>query len=423
MGGDEQARQAASNGHVEPSETGLKVALMHDFLLDVRGAERVFEAICHIWPQADVFTAVYDWRGTEGRFTHRRVHTSFLQYLRPTARTFRPLLPLYPLATETLDLSDYDLIVSSSSAWAHGVIKREGAVHVCYCHNPFRYAWNGFEEAVSQRNVLLRPMLRATLRRWRTWDRQAAAHVDHYVANSEATRTRIGEYFDRDAAVVHPPVDTSRFSRGELGEHYLIISELMSHKRIDVAIEAFNRLGRELFIVGDGPESRRLARMAGTTVRLMGRVSDLRVVELLQSCRALVVTAAEEFGTVAVEAQACGRPVLALGAGGALETVHDGVTGRFYGSSDADSLAALVAQTDPLEFDPGACIANAENFNIEHFSQGLREQVALALAAGPTRPPRRPASRRLGGIPPVVCAVESEHQASSPLHHDTPAHV
>ena len=185
---------------------------MHDFLLDLRGAERVFAAMCDAWPDADVFTAVYDEEGTEGRFADRHPQTSFLQRLRPTARTFRPLLPLYPHAIESFDLREYDAVVSSSSAWAHGVLVDPGAVHVCYCHNPFRYAWTEREATLRARHPLARLPLRMLLNRWRQWDWIAAQRVDRYVANSHLTAARVRRYFGREATVLYPPVETARFA-------------------------------------------------------------------------------------------------------------------------------------------------------------------------------------------------------------------
>ena len=289
-----------------------RVALIHDFLLDLRGAERVFAAICDAYPDADVFTAIYDEKGTEGRSPHRYPQASFLQKLRPTSRTFRPLLPFYPHAVESLDLRGYDIVVSSSSAWAHGVLVDPGAVHVCYCHNPFRYAWTEREATLSGRNPLTRPPLRALLSRWRQWDWIAAQRVDTYVANSAITAARVRRYFGRESTVLHPPVELSRFSPGPVGAHYLVLAELMAHKRIDVAMRAFNALGLPLVVVGDGPEYRRLKRLAGPTVRLTGRLSDAEVADLLRTSQALVVTAEEEFGIAAVESLASGRPVIAL---------------------------------------------------------------------------------------------------------------
>src|SRR4051812_38106204 len=405
-----------------------RTALVHDFLLDVRGAERVFAAICDLYPDGDIFTAVYDEAGTEGRFSHRRVNTSFLQRLRPTARTFRSLLPLYPYAMESLDLRGYDRVISSSSAWAHGVIADPGAVHVCYCHNPFRYAWNGREEALRSRRPAARAALGLVLQRWRQWDWIAAQKVDRYVANSATTAARISRYFSREAAIVHPPVEIDRFAPGPVGEDYVVLSELMPHKRIGVAIEAFNRLRRPLVVIGNGPDERRLRRAAGPTIRFAGRLPDAHVAALLSGARALVVTATEEFGIAAVEAQAAGRPaapaaarlpgpralvapapgefgiaavepqaagrpVIAPAEGGLRETVLDGVTGTFYARPEPADLAAAVERFDALAVDPQACRANAERFEPGHFRHGLRAIVADAEAgerAPRTTRPRAP---------------------------------
>src|SRR5215217_8111096 len=197
---------------VDGSPLPRRVALVHDFLVDFRGAERVFLAMCELWPEADVFTAVYDEDGTEGRFAHRNVNVSFLNRIRPTSRNFRALLPLYPSAIESLDLSGYDVVISSSSAWAHGVLVDPGAVHVCYCHNPFRYAWSEREATLRARGPLVRPALRVLLNQWRQWDYIAAQRVDAYVANSHLTAARVRRYLGREATVLHPPVELERFA-------------------------------------------------------------------------------------------------------------------------------------------------------------------------------------------------------------------
>ncbi len=356
------------------------MALVHDFLLDVRGAERVFLELCAIWPEADIYTAVYDENGTEGRFAGRRVHSSFLQTLRPSARMFRALLPLYPAAIESFDLSQYDLVVSSSSAWAHAVLCDEHTVHVSYCHNPFRYAWNDRDRTLARsRNMFLRGFLRGAFRRWRQWDWIAAQRTDRYIANSRTTQARIRAYFGRDADVVYPPVDTTRFAPGEVSDHYAVVSELMPHKQIEVAIAAFNALGRPLVVVGDGPDARRLRRPAGPTIQFAGRLTDSAVADILQSARALIVTAVEEFGIAAVEAQAAGRPVIARRGGGALETVDDGVTGRFF-SGGARELAEAVASFDDAAIDPQACVSNAARFDVATFRLGIEAEVEAAFA-------------------------------------------
>jgi glycosyltransferase involved in cell wall biosynthesis len=357
-----------------------RIALVHDFLLDLRGAERVFLAMCDLWPDADLYTAVYDPVGTDGRFAHRNVYTSPLQRLRPTARTFRALLPLYPAAIESFDLSGYDLVVSSSSAWAHAVICDESTLHLCYCHNPFRYVWNDRDATLAARpDPFSRAALRALFRRWRQWDWIAAQRVDRYLANSTSTQKRISTYFGRESSVVYPPVETGRFAPREPGDYYLVLSELMPHKRIGVAVEAFNRLGRPLIVVGDGPDARRLKRMAAPNVRLVGRVDDERVAHLLSGCRALVVTANEEFGIAAVEAQAAGRPVVALAVGGVCETVREGTTGCLW-SGGAAELAEAVERFDDGAIDPRDCVESAARFDTGTFQRRMLQEAEQFLA-------------------------------------------
>ena len=358
---------------------------MHDFLLDVRGAERVFIELCEMWPDADIFTAVYDEQGTEGRFADRTVHSSFLQRLKPSARTFRVLLPLYPAAIESFDLSNYDLVISSSSAWAHAVLCDERTVHVSYCHNPFRYAWNDRDRTLARsRTPITRAFLRGAFRRWRQWDWIAAQRTDRYVANSRTTQARIRAYFSREASVVYPPVETSRFEPGSVGSHYAVVSELMPHKQIDVAVTAFNRLRLPLIVVGDGPDLRRLRRAAGPTITFVGRLPDRSVAEILQGARALVVTAVEEFGIAAVESQAAGRPVIARRGGGALETIVDGVTGCFW-SGGPGELARAVVAFDDAAVDPRLCARNAAQFDTQSFHRGMRAEIQSARSSG-TRP-------------------------------------
>jgi glycosyltransferase involved in cell wall biosynthesis len=364
-----------------------RVALVHDFLLDVRGAERVFLELCEIWPEADIFTAVYDEDGTEGRFAHRTVKSSFLNRLRPTSGSFRALLPLYPAAVESLDVSGYDLVVSSSSAWAHAVLCDAGTTHVSYCHNPFRYVWNERDKTLAQRrDPVSRALLGELFRRWRRWDWNAAQRTTRYVANSAITRDRIKAYYGREADVVYPPVDTKRFSPGPVGDHYVIVSELMAHKQIDVAIEAFNALRLPLVVIGDGPHARRLGRIAGPTVTLTVR-----------SARAAIVTSVEEFGIAAVEAQAAGRPVIARGAGGVLETVIAQQTGCFWMGGSAE-LAEAVLQFEDSAIIPEHCVRHAASFSREAFREGILSQVRRAQnqeVRAPTADRRPLASTRL----------------------------
>ena len=359
-----------------------------------------------MWPEADIFTAVYDEVGTEGCFAGRRVHSSFLQRLRPSAANFRVWLPLYPAAIESFDLSGYELVVSSSSAWAHGVLCGERTVHVSYCHNPFRYAWNDRDPTLARRrDPVSRALLRETFSRWRRWDWRAAQRTDRYVANSRTTQARIRAFFGREAEIVYPPVEIGRFYPGVVGDHYVIVSELMAHKQIDVAISAFNRLRLPLVVVGDGPEAKRLRRLAGPTVSLIGRISDDEVAEVMRSARALVLTSVEEFGIAAVEAQASGRPVIARRGGGALETIIDGVTGCFWEGA-AREVATAILQFDDERIDPQACVRNAHRFDTTHFQQALLHQIQAACdervhAGAPDRqPPARPrfVPRALGSV-------------------------
>jgi glycosyltransferase involved in cell wall biosynthesis len=377
---------------------------VHDFLVSVRGADRVFLEMCDLWPEADVFTPVYDERGTEGRFADRSIHTSFLQRMRPTARTFRALLPLYPAAIESFDLSGYDLVISSSSAWAHAVICGEQTVHVSYCHNPFRYAWNERHRTLAERgDPISRAALRGFFRRWREWDWIAAQRVDRYLTNSRVTQARIKSYFGRESRIVYPPVATHRFTPGPTGDHYLVLSELVSHKRIDTAVHAFNRLRLPLVIAGDGPDRRRLRRLAGPTVRFAGRVSDSEAERLMASCRALVVTSIEEFGIAAVEAQAAGRPVIARAGGGLFETILEDETGCFW-EGGPDELAAAVAAFEPESVDPATCVENARRFDSRVFRETMPREVERALREAPaersgerTRGPRRGVPARRPG--------------------------
>ena len=381
-------------------QEGSRVALVHDFLVDVRGAERVFLALCDLFPEADLFTAVYDEEGTEGRFAHRTVHTSYLQRLRPNARTFRALLPLYPAAMESLDLRGYDLVISSSSAWAHGVIPDEDAVHVCYCHNPFRYAWNARQETLAARGPVGRAALGAVFQRWRQWDWIAAQRVDAYVANSQTTKRRVARYFGRDATVLHPPVDVERFTPGRAGRglrRALRADAAQAHRgrgagvqRAAPAARRGRQRPRRPAPASAGRTDGQLRRAASATPRR--RASS-------RARRALVVTATEEFGIAAVEAQAAGRPVIALHEGGVRETVIEGETGIFFDTPEPEALAEAVLAFDALAVDPAACVASARRFDTAQFRRGLRSVVELALdGLGSRRAARRRPPRRARGL-------------------------
>jgi len=363
-------------------ESSVRVALSHDYLLVMRGAERTFAAIAELYARAPIFTLLYDEQGTGARFANRSISVSPLQRLGVDQRTFRRLLPLYPWAVERLRPTDVDVVVSSSSAFAHGISVPEGATHVCYCHAPFRYAWYEEARALSELPRALRPLARVQLARMRRWDLRASRRVDAYIANSELCRRRIERYYGRDSLIVHPPVETQRFSLREPGEKLLVVSELVRHKRVHVALEAARRARAPIRVVGSGPEHAALSD-AFPEVEFLGRVEDEQLAELYARSRAVVVPSIEEFGITAVEAQAAGRPVIAAGAGGALETVSDGETGILALADNVDSFARAIERVDALELKPSDAVRNAERFSVATFQRRLRDAVQRARGAAP----------------------------------------
>ena len=362
-----------------------QVALVHDYLVFLRGAERTFGAIAGLWPQAPIYTTAYSARATDRRFAGREIHASWLRWLRPRRPTLPFLLPLYPAAVESLQLGGHRLVVSSSFSFAHGVRADPEAVHVCYCHTPFRYAWHEREAALARTPRPLRRPLARTLERIREWDARAASRVTRYVANSRLTQERIERFYGRGAEVVHPPVDVARFQPappGAIGDHLLLVGELVAHKRPELALEAARRSGCAIKVVGGGPERRRLQRLYGQSADFLGRIGDRELAELYARALALVVPGVEEFGIVSVEAQAAGRPVIALADSGAAECVADGETGVLVDRADVDAFASAMRDVDYRAFDPAAARANAERFALPRFQASFRAAVTRALAAG-----------------------------------------
>ncbi len=371
---------------VEESASEPSVTLAHDYLLVMRGAERAFAAIAALYGRAPIYTLLYDEQGTDGRFAGRRVQTSLLQHLGIGQDGFRRLLPLYPLATDLLRLEQCEAVVSSSSAFAHGVHAPPGAVHVCYCYTPFRYAWYEQDRALAEVSPALRPALRLALARTRRWDLRASRRVDSYVAISELSRERIARYFGRDSIVIHPPVETTRFTPGEGGERLLVVSELVRHKRVHVALEAARIAGAPITVVGSGPDREALEHEF-PEAQFLGRASDEDLAAIYAGARAVVVPSMEEFGITAVEAQAAGRPVVAAGAGGALETVLDGRTGLFATLDDPQDFARQIRALDELAADPLQARANAERFSVENFQRRLDAHVRAVIAQSATAVP------------------------------------
>jgi glycosyltransferase involved in cell wall biosynthesis len=351
------------------------LALTHDYLLVMRGAERTFAAMADLYPQSPIFTLLYDEKGTNRRFADRSITTSVLQRLGVGQSGFRRLLPLYPLAVERLKLPATKVVLSSSSAFAHGVRVPQGAVHVCYCHTPFRYAWYEEARALGEIPSPLRPLLRLQLGRMRRWDLSASRRVDSYIANSHLTHERIKRFYGRDAPVIHPPVETHRFAPGDPGDSLLVVSEIVRHKRLHVALEAARRAHAPIRVVGSGPDYAALS-AAYPEAEFLGRASDEDLAELYASARAVLVPSMEEFGITAVEAQAAGRPVIAAAAGGALETVLDGQTGRLARLDDVESFVRAIEEIDERHFDPDRAVQNAARFSVAAFQRNLSAHVS-----------------------------------------------
>jgi glycosyltransferase involved in cell wall biosynthesis len=368
--------------------TRERVVLGHDYLLVMRGAERTFAAIADLYADAPILTLLYDEAGTDRRFAGRSIATSPLQRLGVSQATFRRLLPLYPWAVERLRAPACDVLLSSSSAFAHGIRVPAGAVHVCYCYTPFRYAWYEQQRALAEAPRALRPLLRRQLERIRVWDLATSRRVDAFIAISELSRERIKRYYDRDAVVIHPPVETERFAPGEPGDALLVVSEIVRHKRVQVALEAARRARAPIRVVGSGPDLAALTK-AYPEAEFLGRVEDAELAGLYASARAVVVPSMEEFGITAVEAQAAGRPVIAAAAGGALETIVDGQTGRLARLDDVESFAQAIAGVEKLDFSPERAVQSAARFSVAVFQERLSAQVRIALEAHASGPGAR----------------------------------
>jgi glycosyltransferase involved in cell wall biosynthesis len=356
--------------------------LVHDYLLVMRGAERSFAAMAAQWPEAPIATLLYDREATSPYFDGHEISTSWMQRLGVRQKGFRALLPLFPRAAERLPVGGHQLVVSSSSAFAHGVRPDPGAVHVCYCYSPFRYAWHERERALQEVPRAARPLLNAILDRIRAWDRAAAQRVSAYISISEITRTRIQDFWGRDSTVVHPPVEVERFSIGTPEDYFLFVGEIVSHKQIELALKAARKAGVPMKVVGEGPDAERLKSEYADTAEFVGRVDDPQLVGLMASARALIVPNVEEFGIAAVEAQAAGRPVLAAAAGGVLETVIDGETGILLPPGDGDALAEALANVNFDSFDPARIAAHAQQFSVSAFQRRLAAEVSRIASAG-----------------------------------------
>ena len=371
--------------------TTPRVALVHDWLTGMRGGEKVLEAICALYPEAPVYTLVHTRGQVSQAIESHPVRTSFVQRLPAAARRYRQFLPLFPAAVELFDLDDFDLVISTSHCAVKSIVRPGTAVHVSYCHSPMRYAWDQFEayfgpaQVGATRSRLLRPVMAGLAR----WDRATAGRVDLFLANSQYVADRIRRYYNRESTIVYPPVDTAFYrpdeGRREPRSGFLVVSALVPYKRLDVAIDACRRLGAPLTIVGTGPERERLQALAGPEVRFLGWCSNEDIRQLYQRSTAALLPGVEDFGMVPVEAQACGCPVVALGQGGAAETVIDGRTGVLVAESSAEAFAEGLDRARAGAFDQTALREHALAFAPERFRTGFQAAVAGAIDRGPSQ--------------------------------------
>ena len=363
----------------------MKVALVYDHINKIGGAERVLEALHEIWPEAPLYTSVY-WSKGAPWSSKFKVIPSFLNRF-PLAKKNHELYPgLMPLAFESFDFNDFDLVISITSAEAKGIITKPTTKHFCYCLTPTRYLWSGYEQYF--KNKILKIFTKPIINYLRNWDQVAAQKPDSYLAISQNVRERIKKYYNREAEVVYPPVDIDKWqiAKSQKGketkkdsDYFLVVSRLVAYKRIDLVIEAFNKLGLPLKIVGTGSQESRLKKMAGSNIEFLGQLTDQELLGYYQNCRALIFPQDEDFGLVPLEAQACGRPVIALKVGGALETVIEGKTGTFFESPNANSLIKAIKKFKMDNYQAKDCRQNAEKFSKIIFKRNFKEWVEKNL--------------------------------------------
>jgi glycosyltransferase involved in cell wall biosynthesis len=376
----------------------MKIALVHDWLVSFAGSERVIEQILAVFPDADLFALVDFLPESERGGIFKKARTSFLQHVPFSRRHYRSYLPLMPFAVEHFDLSSYDLILSSSHAVAKGVRKQDGQLHICYCHTPMRYAWDLREQYLRESGLgtgLTGIAARAVLERLRSWDARTATRVDHFIANSRYIAERIRRSYGRESTVIYPPVDVEAFTVSRArDDFYLAASRMVPYKRMDLIVEAFKSLpDRKLIVIGDGPDFQKVSRRAGRNVRILGHVPGNELRAYLQTARAFIFAAEEDFGIIPVEAQACGTPVIAYGRGGAVETVvplqthgaersadyHSAPTGVFFKEQTPESLVRAIHlfEDNAHRFDHDVIRSNAERFNTIRFKNEYRTFVEM----------------------------------------------
>ena len=365
----------------------MRVALVHDYLNQYGGGERVLGTFCEMFPRAPIFTLLYDEKLTGRAFADRRIYTSFLQKI-PGAKYYHRWLPmLMPLAVEQFDLSAFDLVISNSASFAKGVITKTHTRHFSYCMTPTRFLWDGSHKYLDefQQSGLIKKFIPPFLSYLRMWDQEASARVDRFVAISEFIRKRIKKYYQREAEVIHPPVDTSKFKiSGQVDDYFLMVGRLVPYKRFDLAVEVFNQLGWPLKIIGDGPEKKHLQKLAlrrtqgRPNIEFIGLVSDYLLPAYYSRAKAIIFPQEEDFGIVPVEAMASGRPVIAFRAGGSLETIKEGESGLFFDEQTPESLLKVLKSFNHLDFNPQAIKARAGLFDKEIFKDKWMKTISLS---------------------------------------------
>jgi len=356
----------------------MNIALAHDWLNQIGGAENVLEVLVTMFPGAPVFTTIYDPDLMPPAYRTWDIRTSWLNRAPGIHRHHQPYLPLYPAAVRSLDMRGYDVILSNKSGFIHGLKKSPGQTHLCYCLAPTRYVWDYQSYAARERLGRLVDMaLWPIIKQLQQWDYAAARQVDHFCAISTDIQQRIKRYYHRDSVVIAPPVDTGRFQpvSKPRADYYFIVSRLIPYKRIDLAVQAFSRMGKRLIITGDGRDRAALEALAGPTVEFTGRLPWAEVVDLMANCKAFIFPGYEDFGITPVEAQAAGRPVIAFAAGGALDTVIDGETGVYFHQQMVDSLIEAVHRLEATPFDPAQIRRHAERFSVPRFERELRAWI------------------------------------------------
>lgn len=361
----------------------MKIALAHDWLNQMGGAENVLEILVEMFPDAPVFTTIYAPELMPPAYRAWNIKTSWLDHAPGVHRHHQPYLPLYPLAVRSLDMRGYDVILSNKSGFIHGLrLTTPGQKHLCYCLAPTRYVWDYQSYASREQLGKAADWLLSPLIRWlKQWDYQAAQKVDHFCAISTEIQQRIKKFYHREAIVIAPPVDTERFHpvAAPTEDYYFIVSRLIPYKRIDLAVQAFSRMGKRLIITGDGRDREALHRLAGPTVSFTGRLPWDETARLMANCKAFIFPGYEDFGITPVEAQAAARPVIAYAAGGSLDTVIDGQTGVFFPRQTVDDLIEAVHRLEDTRFDPAQIRANAERFSIPRFKAELQAWINAVI--------------------------------------------